>query len=110
MLIFLQHCFQVLSSRLDLYSAMLCNASSSFLPLLLLLAVTFCSTLVNAQASNDDPTGKEIYIVSPACDSYQCKNYWKRGKTYEITWLNAPKGGLKIQLEPENDSSLPTCE
>lgn len=89
---------------------MLCNASSSFLPLLLLLAVTFCSTLVNAQASNDDPTGKEIYIVSPACDSYQCKNYWKRGKTYEITWLNAPKGGLKIQLEPENDSSLPTCE
>lgn len=63
-----------------------------------------------AQASNDDPTGKEIYITSPSCGYYKCKVTWKQGSTQTITWLNAPKGGLKIQLVPEAGKSGKTCE
>ncbi|CAO1624530.1 unnamed protein product [Sympodiomycopsis kandeliae] len=70
--------------------------------LLLLSSVLFSS--VAGQASNDDPTGKEIYMTSPSCDHYQCKVVWKTGSTQQITWLNAPKGGLKIQLLSTGDN------
>lgn len=77
------------------------------------LSVVLCAVVasVSAQASNDDAAGKEIYITAPACDSYQCINHWHRGATHDITWLNAPSGGLKIKLVPEEGTSgLKSCE
>lgn len=76
---------------------------------LLLAAVSLSfAALVSAQASNDDPTGKKLYVTYPSCGSYQCKVYWKAGERVNINWLNPPSGDVEIHLEPETDSSLPT--
>lgn len=93
------------SRRLSHHPPILLHDKMKFLAFLPLLA-----SLAAAQVSNDDPRGKEIYIISPACDSYKCQVSWKQGSTQTITWLNAPKGGLKIQLVPENGQSGSSCE
>lgn len=76
----------------------------------LALALTTLVSSSLAQASNDDPTGKEIYMTSPSCDHYKCKVTWAQGSTQTITWLNAPKGGLKIELVPGEGQSGSSCE
>ncbi|TKY85506.1 hypothetical protein EX895_005668 [Sporisorium graminicola] len=61
-----------------------------------------CTTLVLAQASNDDPRGKELYVNYPSCDYYRCQVTWYQKQSVYVNWLNAPKGGLKIQLAPQD--------
>lgn len=76
---------------------------------LLALTAVLATTSVMAQASNDDPNGKVLYVNYPSCGYYKCSVTWKRGQRVYINWLNAPKGGLKIQLAPqEGVTGLPT--
>lgn len=75
---------------------------------LLALSTVFASS-VTAQASNDDPNGKALYVNYPSCGYYQCSVTWKHGQRVYINWLNGPSGGLKIQLGPqEGVTGLPT--
>lgn len=72
---------------------------------LLSTLATVCSTLVLAQASNDDPRGKVLYVNYPSCDYYKCKVTWRPGQSVYVNWLNAPKGGLRIQLAPQDGTT-----
>lgn len=72
-----------------------------FLTLLTTFAAT-AFTLALAQASNDDPRGKVLFVNYPSCDSWRCKVTWRRGQSVYVNWLNAPKGGLRIQLAPQD--------
>lgn len=86
-----------------------------FLPLIF-AATALLYSAQPAQASNnnnnnnnpDDPTGKQLYIVSPSCNYYKCKVHWARGSKQKVTWWNAPKGDVKIQLVSEGSGQ--TCE
>lgn len=60
---------------------------------------------VAGQASNDDPHGKELYVNYPSCDHYQCQVIWHQNEGVYINWLNAPKGGLRIELAPADGTS-----
>lgn len=75
--------------------------------LLAYLAATLLafSATVFAQASNDDPRGKTLYVNAPSCDHWKCQVVWSPGQNVYVNWLNAPKGGLKIQLVPEEGTT-----
>ncbi|SJX63251.1 uncharacterized protein SRS1_14084 [Sporisorium reilianum f. sp. reilianum] len=60
------------------------------------------TSLVRAQASNDDPHGKVLYVNYPSCDYYRCQVTWYQNQSVYVNWLNAPKGGLKIELAPQD--------
>ncbi|PWN27973.1 hypothetical protein BDZ90DRAFT_214422, partial [Jaminaea rosea] len=62
------------------------------------------SSLVLGADNPDDPSGKEVYVVSPSCGYYKCKVNWARGSTQHVTWWNAPAGGLNIHLVPTKGS------
>jgi len=80
------------------------NKMARFLSLLgTLFAV--CTTFALAQASNDDPRGKILYVNYPSCDYYQCQVTWHPGQATYVNWINAPKGGLRIQLEPQEGTT-----
>ncbi|EST05303.1 hypothetical protein PSEUBRA_005573 [Kalmanozyma brasiliensis GHG001] len=72
---------------------------------LLSALASVCTTLVLAQASNDDPRGKVLYVNYPSCDYYKCKVTWRPGQSVYVNWLNAPKGGLRIQLAPQDGTT-----
>lgn len=75
---------------------------------LLALSAVFASS-VAGQADNDNPNGKVLYVNYPSCGYYRCSVTWKRGQRVYINWLNAPKGGLKIEFGPqEGVTGLPT--
>lgn len=61
-----------------------------------------CVSLALAQASNDDPHGKVLYVNYPSCDYWRCQVTWYQKQSVYVNWLNAPKGGLKIQLAPQD--------
>nr|CDI53856.1 conserved hypothetical Ustilago-specific protein [Melanopsichium pennsylvanicum 4] len=67
-----------------------------------------CGTVL-AQASNDDPNGKVLYVNYPSCDSWKCKVIWHPNQSVYVNWLNAPKGGLEIQLVPQEATSDWLC-
>lgn len=67
----------------------------------LLTTLILTSTAVLGQASNNDPHGKVLYVNYPSCDFYQCTVTWHQGESVYVNWLNAPKGGLRIQLAPQ---------
>ncbi|PWN98019.1 hypothetical protein FA09DRAFT_338984 [Tilletiopsis washingtonensis] len=73
-----------------------------------LLFVAVLAASVFAQASNDNPNGKTLYVSDPHCNSYQCRVNWRQGQDVFVNWINAPRGKLDIQLAPESDQSLPT--
>lgn len=75
--------------------------------LLTYLAATLVafSAAVLAQASNDDPRGKVLYVNYPSCDHWKCQVIWHPNQSVYVNWLNAPKGGLKIQLVPEEGTT-----
>ncbi|KAJ9479493.1 ATP-dependent RNA helicase DBP5 [Pseudozyma hubeiensis] len=75
-----------------------------FLSLLTTVA-TVCTTLALAQASNDNPNGKILYVNYPSCSYYRCQVTWTAGSANYVNWLNAPKGGLRIQLEPQDGTT-----
>lgn len=58
-----------------------------------------------AQASNDDPRGKLLYVNYPSCDQYKCQVIWRPNQSVYVNWLNAPTGGLKIQLVPQEGTT-----
>ncbi|CDS01794.1 uncharacterized protein SPSC_06457 [Sporisorium scitamineum] len=64
--------------------------------------IAVCTTLALAQASNDDPRGKILYVNYPSCDYYRCQVTWYQNQSVYVNWLNAPKGGLRIQLAPQD--------
>lgn len=77
-------------------------------PLCLLTTLLAISSSVLAQASNDDPRGKELYVNYPSCDYWKCEVIWHPNQSVYVNWLNAPPGGLRILLAPTEDFSLPT--
>lgn len=66
-----------------------------------------CAMLPAASAHTSEVTADfasratDIYMTNPACEYYQCRVSWARGEKVKISWLEAPKGGLKIELVPE---------
>ncbi|CEH16063.1 hypothetical protein CBOM_05938 [Ceraceosorus bombacis] len=79
------------------------------LSLVSLVAFSSLVASVTAQAENDNPNGKVLYVSDPHCNSYQCRIHWKRNHTYFVNWINPPKGEkLSVKLIPETDQSLPT--
>lgn len=66
--------------------------------------LALCATVL-AQASNDDPHGKILYVNYPSCDSWRCQVTWHPNEAVYVNWLNAPKGGLKIQLVPQDGTT-----
>lgn len=74
-----------------------------------LIAITLgaLSSLVLGANNPDDPSGKQVYIVSPSCGYYKCKVHWARNSQQHITWWNAPAGGLKIRLIPTGSTGSP---
>lgn len=64
-----------------------------------------CTTVALAQASNDDPNGKVLYVNYPSCDYYRCQVTWKHDQAVYVQWLNAPRGGLRIQLAPQDGTT-----
>ncbi|PWN44322.1 hypothetical protein IE81DRAFT_310858 [Ceraceosorus guamensis] len=87
-------------------------ATMQFVRILSLASLVALSSLVasvTAQAENDNPNGKVLYVSDPHCNSYQCRIHWKRNHTYFVNWINPPKGEkLSVKLIPETDQSLPT--
>lgn len=72
---------------------------------LLLTTLLSLFAFTSAQASNDDPRGKVLYVNYPSCDHYQCQVIWRPNQSVYVNWLNAPAGGLKIQLTPQEGTT-----
>ena len=70
-----------------------------------LAALSALCGAVLSQASNDDPRGKELYVNFPSCSYYRCEVIWHTNESVYVNWLNAPRGGLRIQLAPQDGTT-----
>ena len=96
-----------LSNPYQLSSLIQATIMVRFLQLLSTLTVLLgvASTVVVGQASNDDPQGKVLYVNYPSCSYYRCQVTWRQNEAVYINWLNAPRGGLRIQLTPQDGTT-----